>query len=84
MLLPVPVCVCTMSGPSTMPLCQLVWLAVRRFLGVVLVIGTKSEVRGTDQMDVAPRPMWLLSLFQINHELPLDGSVKTSGSMLPP
>ena len=35
-------------------------------------------------MEVAPSPMWLLSLFQISHEFPEDESVKTSGSMLPP
>ena len=51
---------------------------------MVLLLGVRSEVRGIDQMDVLPSPMWLLSFFQINHELPEDGSVKTSGSMLPP
>ena len=37
----------------------------------------------TDQMIVLV-PMWLPSLFQISQESPVAGSVKMSGSMLPP
>ena len=44
---------------------------------------SRLEASGTDQMMVLT-PMWLPSLFQISQELPVDVSVKMSGSMLPP
>ena len=72
-----------MSGPSMMPLCH-GWPDERSSVGIVPVRGIRSAVSGTDQIEVWPSPMLLPSLFQMSHELPDDGSVKMSGSMLPP
>ena len=46
-LLPPGVWVSTMSGPSTMPLCQ-AWSFCISAVGVALPVGRKSGPRGTD------------------------------------